>query len=122
MSGCGDSTTAFSYLKEAIDLNGVKILIIKKSCTEFNKCAAWCLKEYGKDIASELSKDNEALSTIDGLIVQQSYINDNLKEIWKHLVDAPWHDRYANISKLNISVIDTGINEEAARAFCESIQ
>ena len=53
--------------------------------------------------------------------IRQKIKSERLKDIWCHLVDDDWDDKYKEITKFNIQVVDTKINKEAAAAFYETI-
>ncbi len=118
--GCGDSTTGFWPILESMELK--RVVIIRKSEAEFNHCVEWCDSTYGINSIEHMRNLNEYMDTIDGLVINQSEINDRLQDIWEHLVDDEWSERHAALTKLNVSVNDTGINEEAARALYAAIQ
>ena len=115
----GDSTTAFSLLVDKI--KDRKVVIIKKNDKEFDACVEWCDKTYGIDSRDHLTEMNEKLSEIEGLIVNQSDIDDSLDDIWEHLVDDQWFEGYEDIKKLNIQVNKPTINEDAAKALYATI-
>jgi len=83
--GCGDSTTAFQLIKG--ELSGDKIVIIRKSKKELQRCIDWTNSEFCGDNEQFILDMNFELSLIDGLIINQSDIDNRLKEIWEHLVD-----------------------------------
>ena len=120
VKGCGDSTTGFSVLLD--NLKDRKVLIIKKDDSEIKECIKWCDENYIIDGAEVLSKMSDILSGIDGLVINQSEIDDNLEVIWEYLVDDDWHDKYKNLSKMNIQVNSTEIDLKAAVSLYESIQ
>ena len=115
---CGDSTTGFTLLNDI--LKDKKVVIIKKNEEELKKCIEWCNKEFGesKEVILEM---NAALNNIKGLVINQSEIDGELKNIWEFLVDDKWCDEYSNIVKFNIQVKSTAIDEIAAKALYETI-
>ena len=62
------------------------------------------------------------LNSFDGLVVNQSEINDRLEEIWEYLVSDKWLDSYANLTMFNIQVNSTKIDSEALGRLLESFQ
>lgn len=116
---CGDSTTAFFQLKQCVKDN--KIVIIKKNKSELESCIRWLDFTYKSDSKSLITEMDEYLNSVDGLVINQSEVSERLKDIWCHLVDDDWDDKYKEITKFNIQVVDTKINKEAAAAFYETI-
>ena len=121
VKGCGDSSTGLMSL--GVDMIGdSKVVVIVKSKAEVNQCIEWCDKTYRLDSKDFILELNDRLLTLDALKIKQSEINDRLKDIWSHLIDAPWHDKYKNLVDFNIQVQSTEIDKEAAKALHESIQ
>lgn len=122
IKNCGDSSTGLLSL--GVDfIKDSKVVVILKSDEELEKCIEWCNSEYGFDGCRDFILDeHEALKNLNGLHIQQSEIDDKLKEIWQYLVDDEWLDRYGNLTKFNISVQSTKIDVEALKALHESLQ
>ena len=118
IKGCGDSTTGIDFIPS----NNQRIVVIKKNSDELERCIKWCDSEYEIDSRPHVIDSSDKLSTIKGLVVEQSEINEKLQDIWEYLVDDDWHEKYKAITKMNIQVTDTKINVEAAKALYESIQ
>ena len=122
ISGCGDCTTGLCLLGSTGITSNAKIVIIKKNKKELERCVSWCDDSYDMNSKALVDEWYSQLMSFDGLVVNQSEIDDNLKSIWEYLVDIPWDDKYKDIAKLNIQVKSICINEEAAKNLHESIQ
>lgn len=120
--GCGDSTTGFLPLLLLGEIKNKKTVIIKKSKDELGRCIKWCENEYGAASKATLQDMHDRLCSIDGLIINQSDINNRLQDIWEYLVDDKWHGRYSELIKFNIQLNSTSIDEQAAKAFYDTIQ
>ena len=118
--GCGDSTTGFIPLLN--EIKSKKTVIIKKNDEQINACIKWCDSQYKADSREFILDMDLQLSCMEGLVINQSDINDALPDIWNHLVDDDWDDKYTNLTKLNIQVNSTEINNQAARAFYATLQ
>ena len=122
ISGSNDSSTGLMIL----DVNNLyplsKVVIIKKSQAEFEHCVSWCNDNFKTDSRYHLTRLNERLSQVSGLVVNQSDINERLCEIWAHLTDKPWLERYRDMVSFNIQVQSIDIDNEAVRNLIESIQ
>jgi hypothetical protein len=113
----GDSSTGLMM----IDINRLKpnspVVIIEKNKLELERCIEWCSYVYGFDAKDHIVELNERLKAIEGLRINQSEINDNLRSIWEYLVDEDWNESYANMKDFNIQVASTEIDIEAAINF-----
>jgi len=116
---CGDSTTGFIPLLNKI--KGMKTVIIKKNKKEIDNCISWCDEQYKIDSKELVNDMSDQLNLIKGLVINQSEINEKLKDIWTYLVDDEWLDSYSDLTKINIQVQSHNIDETAARALHESI-
>ena len=121
IKGFGDSSTGLVYLGVDI-IQDSKVVIINKTDDQLKNCIDWCDHTYGMNSRDFILDENDKLKKLKGLHVNQSDIDSRLKEIWCYLVDTPWDDKYSMLTKLNIQVQSTSINEEAARSLNESIQ
>lgn len=114
VEGCGDSSTGLML----VDINKLKpnspIVVIDKNEAELKRCIEFCSEVCGQDSESAILELNEKLKKINGLHIQQSEINSNLKRIWKHLVKDDWKTRHENMINFNIQIIDLNIDEVAA--------
>jgi hypothetical protein len=119
IQGSGDSTTAFMFLDDMIKKK--KKVIIKKNKQEFEDCVRWADDTYKTDNRVLLTEMNDKLESYDGLIINQSEINVKLRDIWEYLVGDAWHDKYKELSKLNIQAINHDIDKASARSFYEAI-
>ena len=119
VDGFGDSTTAFPLLKD--ELSSSKVVVVRKNEKELQRCIDWANSEFGGDNKQMISDLNFELSLIDGLIVNQSDIDSRLKEIWAYLVDDHWVDRYLEMSKMNIQVKNTAIDNIAAKNLIKGV-
>ena len=119
VNGCGDSTTALPFLKG--ELAGRKVVVIRKDKKELQRCIDWTNSEFGGDNEQAILDLDLELSLIDGLTINQSDIDNRLKEIWAHLVDDHWHDKYLEISKMNIQVQNTAIDSAAAKNLTKGV-
>ena len=117
---CGDSTTGFSLLLDR--MKDKKIVIIKKNNDELEGCISWCDAEYNLDSRDYILEMNSILNGIDGLVINQSDINKNLKNIWHHLVDDEWNEKHKNLINMNIQTQSTEIDKIAASKLYASIQ
>ena len=122
VTGSNDSSTGLAML----DINKLyplsKVVIIKKSQAEFERCVMWCNDNYNIDSSNYMAQLNERLLLVNGLVVNQSDINERLSEIWAHLTDKPWLERYRDMVSFNVQVQSIEIDNEAARNLIESIQ
>lgn len=120
--GCGDSSTGLTL----IDVNKLfpesKVVVIEKSEKELNKCIEWCDRTYGGDSQEELVMMNKKLSKIKGLRVKQSEINNRLEDIWAHLINTKWNDKYKRLADFNIQSNPYNIDLKAAKSLHASIQ
>jgi hypothetical protein len=119
LTNCGDSTTGFSFLLDCMEDKNV--VIIKKNKKELEDCIAWCNSVYGLDSRDYILEMDKLLGTIKGLVVNQSDIDSNLKSIWCHLVEDEWLDKYEQLTKMNIQIQSTEINEGAAKELYDSL-
>lgn len=120
IKGFGDSTTGIIPIIN--NIKEKKILVIKKTDEEIERCIQWCNSTYQVDSSRYINDCNNVLNGIDAMVINQNDIDQSLKKIWTYLVDDPWLDVYGNIKKMNIQVSDTSINKEAAKAIYETIQ
>ena len=117
VDGLGDSTTC----TDIIDLHS-KAVVIVKSKQEIEDCIQWCNKVYDVDSRKFILSINERLMEIDGLMINQSEINNKLPEIWSHLVDTELQGVHTNMINFNIQVNSVNIDRESAKVFYESLQ
>ena len=122
ITGCGDSSTGLMIVDLNKEFPQSKIVIIKKSELELNRCIKWCDKTYGGDSRKSIFEANEKLLNIKGLVIDQSDINERLKEIWTYLIDKEWHDKYTRLIDFNIQSDPYNIDFGAALRLHESIQ
>ena len=120
ITNCGDSTTAINECSE--EMVNSKVVIIKKDKKEISELISWCDKEYAINSKNMIEEMDLSLEKIKGLIIKQSDIDSRLKDIWEYLVNDEWHDKYADMTKFNIQVKDTSIDEIAAKALYETLQ
>ena len=113
----GDSSTGLGI----IDINRLKpgspVVVIEKNKDELEHCIEWCSNTYNFNAKAHLIKLHEKLKRIKGLHIQQSEIDDNLENIWTHLVSDEWDERFAEMKELIIQVKSTEIDIEAAINF-----
>lgn len=113
IKNCGDSTTGFLYLSNFI--KNKKTVIIKKNNQELQQCISWCDSTYNIDSACFIKNMNEKINQIDGLVINQSEIDDKLTDIWTYLVNDEWKDIYSKLVKMNIRVAQTQINADSVK-------
>ena len=121
IKGFGDSSTGLVLLDLNLTQNS-KVVVIDKTDEQIEKCIEWCDHTYGMDSREFILETNDKLKKLDGLHVNQSDIDSRLKDIWRHLVDTPWDDKYLRLTKFDIKVKSNEIDREAAKALYASIQ
>ncbi len=115
IDGCGDSTTAFSYINGRY--KGHPVVIIDKNDIEFERCLSWCKTSFGVDMRQAMTEQREQLLSIDGLHVMQSEIDANLPEIFEYLTGVDCLPHYADLSQLSITSNLNNIDTDAMREF-----
>ena len=115
VKGCGDSTTAFQFLGDAIP--GQAVVIIKKTESELRRCIEWCNLSFGGNYDAPLREMHHQMMGLDGMVVNQSDIDKKLKQIWRHLVGDDWKEMYSRIGNMNIQIKDTAADIVAAKNF-----
>ena len=118
----GDSSTGLMLVDLNKEFPDSPVVIIEKNHVELERCIRWANRTYGTDSKDSILGLKAKMDRVDGLRIPQSFINERLEEIWSHLVDVPWNNRYANIAKINIQVDPYDIDLVAAEKFVESIQ
>ena len=112
ISGCGDSTTAISFID---GYEGSPVVIIEKTAKEFKRCVDWCSDFTRKDMMASMVLERDRLYSAKGLRVMQSDIDNRLEEVFTHLTGCEFNPQYANLSLLNIQSNPANIDMESMR-------
>jgi len=112
IAGCGDSTTAISFIDGHEDS---PVVIIEKTDEEFKRCVDWCSDFTGKDMMASMVLERDRLYSVKGLRVMQSDIDNRLEEVFTHLTGCEFKSWYANLSLLNIQSNPANIDVESMR-------
>ncbi len=122
IDGCGDSSTGLMIMDFNKRFPNTKTVVIKKSESDLKRCIEWTDKMYGTDSKEPIMMLNDQLLNVEGLVINQSEIFDNLDKIWCHLVSDAWKSRYKNLTNFNIQIQSKLINEKAAISFVDSLR